>query len=421
MNPNKNITPNKNKRHLKIIFFTVLMDMIGVGILIPIIPYLFDINSQYNIISGSSFINSSNSLFWQGFTLAVYPLFQFLFAPILGELSDHYGRKRILILCLIGTLIGNLLTAVAILNHNFELFIIGRIIDGITAGNISIAMASIADVSEDKDKAKNFGMIGAAFGIGFIVGPAIGGILSKHFGVHTPFLFSSTLGLINIILVTYFLRETLAKKISSISEKTFKLHPYTAIKNIVIGFKMPQLRIIFTANLLWVSAFAFYTSFIGVYLKNRFGFELDQVGYYFAYIGICIAINQGILVRYVFQKFEDVKILKSCLIVFSFIISIFIFSHSLLVNLLLIPIFTVCIGLSNAAISAMTSKRAGPEIQGRIIGISSSLQALGGTLPQFTAGLLAVSFGYTAPLYGAIILALLAAYVITKDKFKFSL
>ena len=400
-----------NKSHLKIVFLTVMLDMIGVGILIPIIPYLFDINSPYSIISNSSFINSDNALFWQGLTLAAYPLFQFIFAPILGEISDHYGRKKILILCLIGTLLGNILTAAAILNHSFILFIIGRIIDGITAGNISIAMASIADVSEDKDKAKNFGMIGAAFGIGFIIGPAIGGIMSKYFGVHTPFLLSALLGIINITLVSIFIKETL----KNINTK-FKLHVFNAFKNIVSGFKLPQLRNIFTINLLWVSAFAFYTSFSGVYLKDRFNFDLDQVGYYFAFIGICIAINQAVVVRFVFNKFPDIKIIRAALMTFSCIIIVFIISKSLIINLLLIPIFTTCISLINSGISATTSKKANAQIQGRIIGISSSLQALGGTAPQFIAGMLAVSFGYVAPLYATFSLVLLALWFTFREK-----
>lgn len=397
------------KRHLITIFITIALDMIGVGIVIPIIPYLFDGASQYYLLPNSWNINKI--YIWQGLSLALYPLCQFIFAPILGEYSDHIGRKKILILSIFGTFLGYMLTGYAIATHSIWLFLLGRLIDGSTAGNISIAMASIADVSENKDKAKNFGLVSAAFGIGFVVGPALGGILSKHFGLSFPFYFAAILGILNIALIWMFLKETLKKP----DGKT-TIHPLTALENVVGGFKMPELRNIFTINVFYVASFACYTAFAGVYLKERFHLDLDQVGYYFAVIGVCIALTQAFVVRRVFKKFEDKNILLTGLLCYSIIILAFIFSNSIWINVALAPLFTICIGLSNSAINAITSKSATPEIQGRIIGISSSLAAISNAIPQFLAGVFAAVLGFIAPFYITIILAMIAIYFAFKLK-----
>ncbi len=396
------LTKEDKKKHLQTIFLTVLLDMVGVGILIPIIPYLFDTVSSYYILP--SYISPENRYIWQGLALAIYPLFQFVCAPLLGEVSDHYGRKKILNLCLAGTVFGNALTAIAIMTGNFWLFLLGRAIDGATGGNISIAMASIADVSEPNEKAKNFGMIGAAFGLGFIIGPALGGIISKYFGYAMPFWFSAVLGLINILCVYLFIKETNVH----VKEVGFKLHPLQAMQNVIDGFKMPSLRTIFLINLIYASAFAFYTSFAGVYLKERFALDLAHVGYYFAWTGVCIALAQGFFIKKVFAKYKDTHILIVALCMFAIVISIMIASHNFLINIILSPLFALSIGLSNSAISAITSKKADPKIQGRIIGIGASLQALAGTLPQFLAGFVASFFGYIAPLYVTGVLIVIA-------------
>ncbi len=399
------------KKHLTIIFITVMLDMVGIGILIPIIPYLFDVNSIYNILP--NYVDKNNSYFLQGITLAIFPFFQFIMAPILGEISDHYGRKKILMFCVAGTLFGYILTAYSIFTHNFLFFIIGRIIDGISGGNISIAMASIADVSEDKDKARNFGLIGAAFGVGFVIGPALGGVIASNFNAYAPFLFASLLSFVNIFAINYFIRETRSKNM----DPNFKLHPSQAIKNVISGFKMKELRNIFTVQMLYTSAFAFYTAFAGVYMKERFGFGLDYIGYYFALIGIFIGITQALIVPKVFnKKYSDKEILTTALSIFSVIILIYIFSHNLYLNLLLVPVFTICIGLTNTAIGAITSKKANKDTQGRTIGISSGIQALSGTAPQFLAGALAAYFTYYTPFIATFVLVLFAVYFTVREK-----
>src|SRR6185437_10212343 len=170
---------------LIVIFTTVFIDLIGFGIVIPVLPFY---------AQGTAFNATPRTV---GILFASYSLMQLIFAPILGQLSDKYGRRPILFLSIIGTGIGFLVLGLA--TTTWMLFA-GRILDGITGGNISTAQAYIADITTTENRAKGMGLIGAAFGIGFVFGPAIGGILSR-WGIHVPFLFAATLCFANAILL----------------------------------------------------------------------------------------------------------------------------------------------------------------------------------------------------------------------------
>src|SRR3712207_6355401 len=173
-----------NRSPLLVIFVTVFIDLVGFGIVIPVLPFY---------VEGTRFDASPRVV---GLLFASYSVMQLVFSPILGRLSDRRGRRPVLFLSLLGTSLGFFVLGFA--NTLWMLFA-GRIIDGITGGNISTAQAYIADVTTERDRAKGMGMIGAAFGLGFIFGPALGGILSR-WGVHVPFLFAGLLSLANATL-----------------------------------------------------------------------------------------------------------------------------------------------------------------------------------------------------------------------------
>ena len=275
-------------------------------------------------------------------------------------------------------------------------------------------MASIADVSEEKDKAKNFGMVGAAFGVGFILGPAFGGIIASHYGYAAPFWFSTLLGVINILCIYYFMRETRVKNEVNKSLKLI-LHPLAGASNVIKGFKDKDLRNIFLINILFQSAFAFYTAFAGVYMKERFNFDLKLTAYYFAYVGVCIVLAQAVVVRYVFKKWSGVNILLASVPTFALVFLVYIYSHTLYLNLALVPVFTVAFGLSGAAINAIISKKAGDR-QGLVLGISSSIVALAGAIPQALAGVLASTLGYVAPMYATVALLITTLFFVKKER-----
>ena len=166
------------KRHpIGIILFTILIDTLGIGILGPILPQLLsNPNSPHYLLGKDASASSGYIMF--GFLVGIFPIMQFFATPILGQLSDRYGRKPVLALSLAGTALGYLLFAVGIVIKNIPLLFAARALDGITGGNLSVAQASIADVTPPSERTKNFGLIGAAFGVGFIIGPFLGGVLA---------------------------------------------------------------------------------------------------------------------------------------------------------------------------------------------------------------------------------------------------
>lgn len=190
----------KNKSLLTI-FLIVFIDLLGFGIILPLLPFI-----------AQKYLASSLTI---GFLTATYSFFQFVFAPILGYLSDRFGRKKILIISQFGSMIGYFILAFA---NNLPLIFLSRVIDGVTGGNISIAQAYIADVTDKKNRAKGMGLVGAAFGLGFIFGPSIGGLLSK-ISYSVPAFLAGCFSLITILTTYFFLKETVDLKTTTYSKK----------------------------------------------------------------------------------------------------------------------------------------------------------------------------------------------------------
>ncbi len=397
------------KKHIITIFITILFDMIGVGIIIPLIPFLFDIDSSFNVVSSNSFINANNILIFQGIALAIFPLFQFLFAPILGELSDHYGRRKIMLICITGTMIGHTLTAYSIFTHNLFLFLIGRVIDGATAANISVAMASISDVSKEEEKAKNFGLVGAAFGLGLIIGPAIGGLLSANFKPWTPFIFATFLSILNIISIKYFVKETYHK-----NKEKINIHIFKAFHNIKEAILDLKSRKVFLLSFLFSSGFAFYTSMIGVYYRERFHLNSEYFSYFLIYSGLMMVFVQMFILRKVFSKYKKEKIIKYSLLNFVICLLIVILSQNIMINIAIELFMAASVAFLMAGINSTVSSIADEYNQGKILGINTSIQSLSTAISQGVSGTIAAISIYYFPLFVSIIFFVLAALTITK-------
>src|SRR5216117_137669 len=177
---------------LLVIFITVFIDLVGFGIVIPVLPYYAE---------GTKFGATPREV---GFLFASYSVMQLVFAPVMGRLSDKYGRRPVLLISILGTCCGFMILGFA---TTLWMLFLGRIIDGISGGNISTAQAYIADITTKENRAKGMGLIGAAFGLGFIFGPAIGGILTR-WGIHVPFFFAAGLCFANAMLLYFTLPET---------------------------------------------------------------------------------------------------------------------------------------------------------------------------------------------------------------------
>jgi DHA1 family tetracycline resistance protein-like MFS transporter len=391
----------KNKI-LVTIFLTVFIDLLGIGILIPVIPQLFanPLSPEFMLPFGTS-INEGYMLL--GLLIAVYPIGQFLATPILGQLSDKYGRKKILGISLFGTSVSYILFAIAIVTKNIPLLFFSRFFDGITGGNISIAQAMIGDVSKPENRAKNFGMLGAAFGLGFILGPYIGGKLSdpsvvSWFNAATPFYFAAILAGVNMLSVLFLVPETNKNLWKE------KLTWGKSLTNIKKAMQMKSLRALFVTNFLFFGGFTFFTTFFGVFLINKFGFTQGNIGDFFAYVGVWGVFTQAVLTRAFAKRFTEPQIIRYSLIGAGVLVLAYFLPTKSWELLLIPPFFSICTGLTMANTNSLLSKQAPGDQRGEIMGISSSVQALAQAIPAVLSGFIAASLASTTPLVVASII-----------------
>jgi DHA1 family tetracycline resistance protein-like MFS transporter len=273
----------KSNKPLLTIFLIVFIDLMGFGIIMPLLPYIAE-----------RFAASPEQI---GLLTATYSLFQFISAPIMGRLSDRFGRKKLLMISQFGTFLGFVLLGVA---NSLPLLFLARIIDGITGGNISIAQAYIADSTDKKDRAKGMGMIGAAFGLGFIFGPSMGGLLSR-FGYSVPAFAAAAVSLITVIVTGLFLTESLSPSTESKATKQTTWHRYKAILN---DTTLLRFIVIF---LIVNTSFSTFQSMITLWNQQLFGWGPEKNGILLGTVGVMAAVFQLKLMPFVVKKWGEFK------------------------------------------------------------------------------------------------------------------
>jgi|ERR1700752_749587 len=368
-----------NRSPLIVIFTTVFIDLVGFGIVIPVLPFYAE---------GTAFNATPRTV---GLLFASYSVMQLIFSPILGGLSDKHGRRLVLLLSIIGTGIGFLILGLA---KTVVMLFIGRILDGITGGNISTAQAYIADVTTEENRAKGMGLIGAAFGLGFIFGPAIGGILSR-WGIHVPFFFAATLCFANATLLYFTLPETVTAD-----------HPakHSAgggrnLRHIVASLKQPRLASVLIIYFLFIVAFSIMTSTFSLYTMFRFGYDAQHTGYLFAYVGIIAVIIQGGLIGRLVKRFGELPLVifgALCFAISLFAVP-FVGPAAGGLGALLIGggVFSMGNSLATPALTSLASKSVGPEKQGVILGVTQSTASLARAVgPSLTALLISSSIAH---------------------------
>jgi DHA1 family tetracycline resistance protein-like MFS transporter len=332
----------------------VFLDLLGAGILLPIIPYLV-----------RQFRSDATTV---GLLSLSFSAAQFVAAPVLGVLSDRYGRRPVLLISIFGGAIGYFLFGLA---NSLAVMFIARILPGFTGGNISTAQAFIADVSSPQDRAKNFGLIGAAFGLGFIFGPAIGGLLS-HISLSAPAYGAGVLSLATCLLGYFVLPESLPKEHRTAG--AFALADLSPVKPLREIWQREELHVLLAAAFVLNFAFSAMQSNFSLFTLVRFSFTADQNAYVFTYIGVISAIAQGYLVRRLNPVLGErhMATLGLTLLILGFFGTAF----SQTTTHLLIALVGVCgVGFATTAHTAMLSHRVSAREQGWLLGSLQSVLA----------------------------------------------
>src|SRR3989344_1346042 len=385
------------KNPLPVVLFTVFVDLLGFGILIPVVPQLLANPASSFYIFGKN-VPVTHGYIVMGYLVAIFPIMQFFATPILGQLSDKFGRKKILAISLAGTSISYLLFAIGIMTKNIPLLFISRGFDGITGGNIAVAQAAVADVTPPEKRARNFGLIGAVFGLGFVIGPYIGGKLSdpqivSWFNATTPFFFAAILAALNVTFVLTIFPETLTNLSHHIQIRWTK-----SVRNIIHAATYAELKPFFATVFLFWAGFSFFTTFFGVFLIKRFGFTQGNIGDFFAYVGLWIVFTQVFLTIYLNKRFAEYQVLR--LTFFGMALTmLFYFLPKVWWQLLFIsPFMAGFNGLSQANTTALISRSVDARVQGEILGINASVAALAQAIPPILSGYIAADLFAEAPI-----------------------
>lgn len=348
------MTKTKNSAIL-FIFITLLIDVIGIGIIIPVLPALIqEVNG--GSISDASVVG--------GILIAAFSVMQFIFSPILGNLSDQYGRRPILLISLFGFGLDYLLMAVA---PSLTWLFIGRIIAGIMGASFTTASAYIADVSPPEKRAQNFGLIGAAFGLGFIIGPALGGVLGD-IGTRVPFYGAAILTLLNWLYGFFILPESLSTE----NRRKFewkRANPLGSLQHlskfpVILGL-VSSLVVIYIASHATQSTWNFFTI-------ERFQWDNKMVGYSLTVVGILVALVQGLLIRVINPRLGSEKSVYLGIILYS--VGFFLFAFANEGWMMFVFLIPYCLGgIAGPALQGIMSSQVPDNEQGELQGALTSL------------------------------------------------
>lgn len=339
-----------------ILFLTIFIDLLGFGIVIPILP---------NYVKG---LTSSN--FMVGMPVTLFALSQFFITPVWGSLSDKYGRRPII---LISILISTLAYVVFSFSTGIVVLLFSRILSGVGSGNISAAQAYISDITEPKDRAKSMGMIGAAFGLGFIFGPPIGGFLMEDFGFASIGWFCAVLCIINLLLAFFFLPESLKERRMEVSIKVLP------IKDYIYVFSKKLMPLILFIGFIYTAGFFLFQIPSTLMWKEHYGYTDKQIGFIFTFIGISTAIVQGGLIGLFNKWIGERKLLfwGNILLGLSVVCIPFV-PKAYFVPLELILLFSLAVanGFVGPSILSIVSQIAPKNEQGLVMGIYQSFGSL---------------------------------------------
>jgi DHA1 family tetracycline resistance protein-like MFS transporter len=380
-----------NNKLLFSIILVVFIDLLGFSLILPLLPYYAE------TFQASEFVT--------GLLVAAYAAAQLIGAPVLGRLSDRYGRRPLLLASVFGTFAGFVLLGVA--NTLWMLFA-ARIIDGFTGGNLSIAQAYISDVTDAQNRSKGLGLIGAAFGLGFIIGPVTGGFLSQ-WGYAVPAFVAAALSLINLALIYFWLPESLtAEKRASMTDNK----PTVTLGALLAALKRPFTGPLLITRFFFGFAFAIFQTIFSLYTLAKFNLTAGNTGLILTYVGILSVITQGFLIGRITKKFrEDVLIVASTALMAVSLIG-WAMAPSVIVLLIILTPTALSGGILNTLLSSTLTKAVEAQEIGGILGFATSVESSTRIFAPVIGGALLQSLGTWAPgAFGAVVMIGVFVYV----------
>lgn len=380
-----------NNKPLFSIILVVFIDLLGFSLILPLLPYYAETFQASQTVTG--------------ILIASYALMQLIGAPILGRLSDRFGRRPVLLLSVFGTFVGFLLLGFA--NALWMLFV-SRILDGLTGGNLSVAQAYISDVTDEKNRSKGLGMVGAAFGLGFIIGPAAGGLLSQ-WGYSVPAFVAAGVSFLNLILIYAWLPESLTdEKRNQMMEK----RPRVTLNALLVAFRRPFTGSILITRFFFGLAFAIFQTIFALYALQKFKLSARDTGFVLTYVGVLSVIVQGFLVgRLTSQYREDLLITVSVMLMGISLLGWALAPSVLWIYIIMTPT-ALSGGLLNTLLSSTLTKAVAPQEVGGILGLSAGVESATRVIAPILGGALLERIGTWAPgVFGAAVMVGVSIFV----------
>jgi DHA1 family tetracycline resistance protein-like MFS transporter len=395
---------SKNRTAFLVIFLTIFIDLLGFGIIIPLLP---------DFLKNVTMANESII----GIVVGVYSLMQFIFTPVWGSMSDIYGRKPILVMSLTGNVISYFLMALVFsgIYPSITLLIISRALAGIFSANLSAAQSVVSDLTTKENRSKGMGIIGAAFGLGFVFGPALGGLLSYKFGYGMPIFLAVGFSFIAALLCITVFKETLDVNLMKENKKNFKgvkVINFKAVKDVLANHKVGIFVIIF-----FFITFSFaniHATFL-LFAERKDGLNLDQedVGLLLSFIGVIGAIVQGSMIKLFKNKLGEEKSLILGNIITSLGLALIPFSTNIMIMLGALTLLGFGNGLNNPMVLGLISQNVGQDEQGSVLGINQALGSLARFLGPVWGGFIYQSLGFRSPfISGAFFMIMITVFSI---------
>lgn len=402
---------------LRILYLIALINQLEYGVLLPLVPILFlDQTSTYSFGGG---ITESTGLLLVSLIFLSFSFSQFLSAPFLGQLSDTFGRKKVLFISSIVIFLGHGLFLVGILKASLLILFAGRILTGLGDGVSGVFFATISDITEGEERIKKFGIIAGASGLGLVLGALLNfvfanGLLEIQGTELIPFCILLTLAFLNIGIIGFALRETIVHK------QQLKINILSSLKTVYTSLVSSNLRFVFQSIFLFIFSLTLFTTFTPAFLNSVVGLNQSQIGGVIFTFGLLIVLSQLLLIPHIIKKYSKINIIRSAFAAVG--ISAFFLTQvsSIIQVYLLLVIAALAIGTLYTLLLSSVSLDSGYKEQGQNMGAATSIQTLAQMTPSIVTAFIAYNFGVQAPLYLSALLFLLSIFMVPK-MFKFGI